>query len=193
MLGAFEVYAVDDHAESIALARTLLPEKSVICSPATNLPFEDNSATVITALDVLEHIEDDAAAANEIYRVLKPGGVFVSTVPALMALWSDWDVKLHHFRRYQLTDYRGVLKGAGFKIQCARYINVAALPAVWAIRQRAKNSPDTKQRAEDSIPPAAINRLLHWQYVTEATISKYCPIPGVGILAVATKPKSVES
>lgn len=47
----------------------------------TALPFEDDSYDVIVCNHVLEHVEDDAAAMRELYRVLRPGGRGVVMVP----------------------------------------------------------------------------------------------------------------
>src|SRR5437588_5414835 len=57
-------------------------------SDAMRLPFRDNSFDLIVALDILEHVSDDAAALKEFHRVLKPGGTIVATVPAYQSLWS---------------------------------------------------------------------------------------------------------
>ena len=47
-----------------------------------SLPFEDNSFDLIFCSEVLEHLEDYHAAIKEIYRVLKSGGKFLSSVPS---------------------------------------------------------------------------------------------------------------
>lgn|SRR5690606_16489073 len=51
--------------------------KADIC----NLPFEDNSYDVILCNHVLEHIPDDTKAMQELYRVLKPGGMAILQIP----------------------------------------------------------------------------------------------------------------
>src|SRR5579872_1235395 len=61
---------------------------------AMRLPFRDGAFDVIVALDILEHVSDDAAALREFYRVLKPGGRVIATVPAYQSLWSAHDVAL---------------------------------------------------------------------------------------------------
>jgi ubiquinone/menaquinone biosynthesis C-methylase UbiE len=49
------------------------------------LPFDDNTMDVVTMLAVLEHIEAEEAVLEEIYRVLKPQGKLVLTVPSVWA------------------------------------------------------------------------------------------------------------
>ena len=51
--------------------------KADIC----NLPFEDNSYDIILCNHVLEHIPDDKKAMEELYRVLKPGGMGIFQIP----------------------------------------------------------------------------------------------------------------
>lgn len=53
----------------------------VLCQNVECLTFEDESFDVCTSTEVFEHVADDARGFSEIYRILKPGGVFVFTVP----------------------------------------------------------------------------------------------------------------
>jgi SAM-dependent methyltransferase len=52
-----------------------------VAGDATQLPFPDGAFDVVTLFDVLEHIPDDRAAAQEALRVLKPGGWVLATSP----------------------------------------------------------------------------------------------------------------
>ena len=67
----------------------------------------DRHYDLIGAFDVIEHIEDDAAALASIAAKLKPGGKFVMTVPAHQWMWSAHDVVNHHKRRYSKRAARG--------------------------------------------------------------------------------------
>jgi SAM-dependent methyltransferase len=63
------------------------------------MPFDDNSFDAVTTLDVIEHNQDDLAILADSFRVLKPGGHMIITVPALMWLWSHND-DINAIRRY---------------------------------------------------------------------------------------------
>lgn len=71
----------------------------------TELPYPDNSFDIVTAFDVVEHIEDDQKAVEELQRVTKKGGIIITTVPAYNFLWSQHDVINHHHRRYTRKTY----------------------------------------------------------------------------------------
>ncbi len=53
-----------------------------VCGTATTLPFSDDSFDAVTLFDVIEHIDDDAGAAAEVERVIKPGGYVLLTTPS---------------------------------------------------------------------------------------------------------------
>jgi hypothetical protein len=57
-------------------------------------------ADFVTLLDVLEHQEDDKAFLGDLVSEMTPGATLLLTVPALKRLWSNWDVSLGHYRRY---------------------------------------------------------------------------------------------
>ena len=183
--------AVDDHDESLEIARKHLGADAVRRGSCTALPFADATADMVTALDVIEHIEDDRSAVVEMARILKPGGVLVITVPAFQALWSDWDVSLHHFRRYRRPQLRQLLDSAGLEVLRCDYINVLAFPIVWVLRKWRGWFPGSPNhgglRAEEKIPPNWVNRLLQAAFVRLAVQTAVSFPFGVGLLAVARR------
>jgi len=183
--------AVDDHDESLEMARKRLGEEAVRRGSCTALPFADASADIVTALDVIEHVADDRRAVDEMLRILKPGGVMVITVPAFQSLWSDWDVALHHFRRYRRSGLHALLSEAGLEVVRCDYINVLAFPAVWVLRKWRTwfppRSSDNGPRAEERIPPPWLNRLLSACFVFPAVQTAISFPFGVGLLAVARR------
>ena len=80
-----------------------------------NLP--NSSIEAIGAFDVLEHLEKPEILLTEIYRVLKPGGVFICSVPAYQWLFSDFDISIGHYRRYSRKSLRNLIDSTGLKTQ----------------------------------------------------------------------------
>jgi SAM-dependent methyltransferase len=185
-----QVLAVDDYEDSLRLLRDRLGDARVRKGSCASLPLENNSVDILTALDVIEHVEDDRAAVREFLRVLKPGGIAVITVPALMALWSDWDVTLRHFRRYTRKSLLAVVPD-GFVVRHVNYVNVAVLPLVWAVRKfralKQKLGSNVSSRSEDSIPPEFLNRWLRWIFVKLACQRAVSFPAGVGLIVVLQK------
>lgn len=72
---------------------------------------------VIFSFEVLEHVEEDTSAMKKMYGFLKPGGSFVMSVPAHMALWANVDDMKGHFRRYERQELKNKLEEAGFKVK----------------------------------------------------------------------------
>lgn len=83
--------------------------------------LEDDSIDYLYSLNVLEHIEDDDAAAKLWFRKLRPGGRLLVYVPAFQILYSSMDRKVGHFRRYTKQTLNVKLVQAGFEINEIRY------------------------------------------------------------------------
>lgn len=117
----YQVEGIDSNVEALRFCEN----KGLIVkqSPGSSIPFSDGAFDVVVALDVLEHIEDDKAAAVEMKRVLKKGGFLISTVPAHQFLWSSHDEFLHHVRRYNQNNFRKVFDSAGFSVRYISYLH----------------------------------------------------------------------
>jgi len=89
----------------------------------------------IIYVNVLEHIEDDAHELKLIYDSLSDGGRCFLFVPALMALYGDFDRKLGHFRRYTKKELERKCQDAGFKLLKSKYFDFAGV-IPWYINYR---------------------------------------------------------
>ena len=98
-------------ARSAGVADRVFP----VVADITGLPFADETFDSATSAETLEHLPDDRAAADELSRVLQPGGWLVGTVPADPGQWSDWDDWGGHLRRYTTADMAGLLADAGLE------------------------------------------------------------------------------
>ena len=74
---------------------------------------------IITAFDVIEHIENDDAALSNISEMLKKDGVLIISVPQHMFLWSKLDEIVKHKRRYSRRELVAKLKANDFDITFA--------------------------------------------------------------------------
>src|SRR6201992_2250672 len=90
--------ALDDAPTAAQVARERGID--VIRGDARELPIRTGSLDLVTAFDVLEHIEEAYVATAEIPLVRRPGGTALTAVPADMALWSAHDEAVSHVRRY---------------------------------------------------------------------------------------------
>lgn len=187
MAARCRVLVLDDHEEALRLLRQRFRPEQILSLAGDRVPLPDASLEYVTALDVLEHVPDDAAVVRGFARLLRPGGLAVVTVPAGMALWSDWDVALHHFRRYRRSQLRALFPAAEWDVVHVNYTNVLAWPAVWLVRRgRAWFQRGATARTEDRLPPRALNALLRAIFAGMAMWRVPFPF-GVSLVLVARR------
>jgi SAM-dependent methyltransferase len=136
-----------------------------------SLPFEDASFDLISATDVLEHIDAERQALRELWRVAVAGGTLLLTVPAYMWLWSEEDENLHHKRRYTRRRLRKAVERDGWEPQIATYFNSFLLPPIALVRRLPRGSG--KGKAELERTPAFLNRPLSLPMRTEARLIRH--------------------
>lgn len=188
--GRCQVQVLDDHPESLEILRRHFAPGEIVEGTIHAKQLAAGGYDAITAMDVVEHVEDDAAMIRAFHRLLKPGGVAVLTAPASMALWSDWDEVLHHYRRYSLDGLRRLFAESSWEIVEARYTNALVYPAVWLVRRWRSVKLDLGARGdlrtEDRLPPSWLNRLLKAAFVGMGRSD--CRWPwGVSVLLVARR------
>lgn len=82
----------------------------------------------VYALNVVEHIEEDALAIQNCRKLMKPDGVLIILVPAYPALYNQMDKELGHYRRYTQKTLKHLIAGQDFKLLTSFYFNLAGIP-----------------------------------------------------------------
>jgi SAM-dependent methyltransferase len=162
-------------AAGIARDRGLPIVRADVCQ----LPVLSGSIDLVLSFDVLEHIDDDEAAATEMVRVLRPGGTAFVAVPADPRLWSKHDEAVGHVRRYTRAELVSVLNRAGLQVDRIWSWNVLLRPLAALHRRRSEGSDLTE------VAPS-VNAALR----TTVACERFLPVgrlPGVSLLAVARR------
>jgi glycosyltransferase involved in cell wall biosynthesis len=93
-------------------------------------PFLGQMDTVV-CLNVLEHIEDDAAALRNLATTLNQGGRAIILVPEGQGIFCSLDKELGHWRRYSEDQLRARMTEAGFTVETMLRFNRSSRPAWW--------------------------------------------------------------
>ena len=152
-----------------------------------NLPFDDDTFSLVLATDIIEHVQDDANAMRELTRVLAPGGRLLITVPAFMALWGHNDSTSHHQRRYTGNEISTLAQSAGLKVMQQFYFNFLLFLPIWVARQIIRRTTKVP-RPENEMNSPLINTLLTMVFSLDITLAPYVRPPfGVSYLVMCEK------
>jgi len=152
---------------------------------AEDLPYDDGTFDLVTALDVVEHLDDDLAGLREMRRVLRPGGRVLLFVPTFMFLWGLQDDVSNHRRRYRMPELQRVLEQAGFEVERTTYANITFFMPILAMRKLMRMT-GIKAESENNINVSALNGVLARMLGAESFVLRYMNIPfGVSGLCVA--------
>ena len=183
--GAAEGVDISDEALEFCRAKGLKTHKGL----AEKLPFPDESFDIVTALDVVEHLDDDVAGLKEMHRVLKRGGKTLIFVPAFMWLWGVQDDVSNHRIRYTKKQIVERLQKADFEIERATYANITFFTPILAGRTLMKLT-GIKPESENNVNVSALNGVFGKLFGAEKFWLKNFNFPfGVSIVIVAKKVK----
>jgi SAM-dependent methyltransferase len=140
--------------DGLEFAAARLPAAAFFQMDAQHIPFRDEF-DLVAAFDVIEHIADDRAVLAELARATAPGGGLLVTVPQHPGLWSEFDARAGHVRRYRAADLRTRVTDAGFEIVRMTSFVTLLLPLM-ILSRLARRTP------KDDYDPAAELRLAPW-------------------------------
>jgi SAM-dependent methyltransferase len=138
------------------------------------------------AIDVLEHVHDDAGTTRQLAGLLRPGGSLVVLVPAVPAFYGTRDRSEGHYRRYSAPRLKRMLEEAGLTVMRLRYWNLTSVPLVLLFEKLLRrNMYDDGTRYLGGSPfKRAANELL----AAALGLERHIPAPiGLSLLAVAVR------
>ncbi|MBK6725587.1 MAG: class I SAM-dependent methyltransferase [Acidobacteria bacterium] len=181
--GEAEGVDVSDDALEFCRRKGLTVQKGL----AETLPYADESFDLTTALDVVEHLDDDIAGLKEMFRVTKRGGYSLIFVPAFMWLWGVQDDISNHRIRYTKSQIVERLKTAGYEIERATYANWTFFAPILGGRTIMKLT-GIKPESENNITINGLNGIFGKLFGAERFWLKNFNFPfGVSIVVVARK------
>ncbi len=186
------VIGMDMSAEAIRFARTRC-DRPMLLGDITKVPLADGTLDLVTAFDIVEHVDDEQGALAELARVCKPGGHVLLTVPAFQLLWGNQDVVSHHKRRYRLGQLQRSVEGVGLRIVTLSYFNSLLFPIVAAVRVARRlrgESHDGEMPKSDftMTKPGLVNDTLTHVFGAEGRLLTRWRLPvGVSLLCLAER------
>jgi SAM-dependent methyltransferase len=142
---------------------------------------------LILMLDVLEHLEKPDESISAVFKLLKPGGIFLLTVPAFQLLWTRHDEINRHRTRYRRRELEDELRNGGFEVVESRYFFVWV--AVAKLVTRFKERVFAGEPVPPSLPPPAINAALAALSRLDLSLGRRGALPfGSSLLAIARRP-----
>lgn len=166
----------------------------------TRLPFSDDTFNHIICSEVMEHIPDDAAAASELARVLKPGGTIAVTVPTWLPEKVCWALndEYHapfvdggHVRIFTAASLRARFRDAGLEPGAVHHAHALHSPYWWlkcAVGPTNDNNPLVR----------AYHRLLVWDITKAPKLTRWTekllnPVLGKSLVLYSSKPTATAS
>jgi SAM-dependent methyltransferase len=106
---------LDPTSAAVATARLAGFPGAVVRTGALSELEPDRVFDLVCAFEVLEHLDDDAAALAEWVARVRPGGHLMLSVPAHAGRMGAWDEMVGHYRRYDLPVLADLLRDAGLE------------------------------------------------------------------------------
>jgi SAM-dependent methyltransferase len=163
------------------------------------IPFSDGSFDLVTALDVIEHVDKDEALLREAGRVLKPGGILAVSTPAFQWLWSYNDEINGHKHRYSPHELHERVARAGLRVRRITFgfflVFPMSAPLIlvrnrWGAQKELRSHHLSQDEYQVEMEPVApwLNAILRGVGRVEAALISRLNLPiGTSLMVVAEK------
>ena len=185
-----ELTGIDESEHAIELCRERNTGADLRCAGVHELPFPADAFEVVLSLDVwVNDGVDDALAAHETFRVLRPGGKLILNLAAFEFLKGAHDKAVGAVRRYTRPQTRALLEGAGFAVERITYWNAFLMPPIALLRWASRRQIAREEVRSDFRPlPSFLNNALTRLAALELSASRHLSLPfGTSVFAVARK------
>jgi SAM-dependent methyltransferase len=137
----------------------------------------------LIAINVIEHVRDDAEFLHRAFTILAPGGTIILFAPALASLCGTLDEAFEHYRRYKRSELTAKLRQARFCLETIRYFNFPGI-VTWFLAG--------KVWRRKTLQPAQVRLYDRWVVPWVSKIERRWEPPiGQSLLAIARKPTDI--
>lgn len=158
----FDARGIDTSAPTITAARQFFERRGL---DPTRIGVDNTRALVargeqvetVTCMDCLEHVLDDRALFDQLVDLTAPGGRLIVTVPALMRLFGERDVRMGHYRRYERHQLAALAAHPALEVEVLRFWNVLGVAPTWISQTILRRGVDEGFRFG---PPTLRKRLM---------------------------------
>jgi SAM-dependent methyltransferase len=175
---ALRLAASEAASAGLEHAAARVPRADLMQMDARRIPFVDEF-DVVGAFDVIEHVEEDRAVLAQLAAATAPGGGVLLTVPQHPFLWSEYDVRAGHVRRYRRRELRDKVVEAGLQIVRTTSFVTVLLPAMMASRF-AQRAP---RQDYDPLAELRISRWMNWSLERALSIERLIVGSGLSLPA----------
>lgn len=186
----YDVVGVDGHLDLVACAARRAPRAELIVHDLTRgvSSLSLAPARAVAFFDVIEHLDEPAAALRDGTTLLASGGLIIGTVPARMDLWSQTDVDDGHRVRYEVDTLEAVLREAGLDPVEIEPFHRCLYPLMFAQRRVLRGGTKGETGSRVVVPPRAVNEGLYLACRAERRHRGRHLLPGTSLF-FAAKPR----
>jgi len=185
-----ELTGIDESEHAVELVAARGIGAHLLCASVHELPFPAQTFDFVLSLDVWSHAGvNDALAAHEVHRVLRPGGKLVLNLAAFEFLKGAHDCAVDVDRRYTRAQVRAILRGENFEIERLTCWNAVFAPPIALLRWLSRGRPASEEaRSDFRLLPPFVNSALQGLAALELRASRHLSLPfGTSVFAVARK------
>lgn len=177
----YRVTGVDGHQPQLDVAARRSPGSTFLCRDLRQGTGGLGTFDAAALFDVIEHLDAPVAALQSALACVRPGGLLVGTVPALMWLWSPIDAASGHKLRYGRDTLRATLEQVrGAQVLSIAPFNRALVPLLWLHRRKVGDDKVGNLTVPWAPVNAAMRALLGLENALAPALDR-TPLPGASL------------